>query len=73
LESEKNYAESGIGISGALSITLIILKAFEKIDMSWFWVISSFVWIPLILFVLVASVVFVIGLVVIYLEKKGKL
>lgn len=73
MESEKNYAESGIGISGALSITLIILKAFEKIDMSWFWVISSFVWIPLILFVLVASVVFVIGLVVIYLEKKGKL
>lgn len=43
----QTQSQSGIGVTGLLFITLIILKVLGLIGMSWFWVITSVVWIPL--------------------------
>lgn len=44
---QQSQTNSGIGLTGLLFITLIILKVMGYIGMSWFWVLTSIVWIPL--------------------------
>jgi hypothetical protein len=49
--------QNSIGLSELLAVTLIVLKAFDKIDMPWFWVITSIIWIPISI-VLVLLIIF---------------
>jgi len=62
-------SQPGIGIGALLFVTLIVLKIMGYVTMSWFWVISSIIWIPLgiiavvMAFVLaIASIMIVVGL-----------
>jgi len=48
---------SGVGFSGLLTITLIVLKLTHLIDWSWWWVLSP-LWIPL-------AILFSIGILVV--------
>ena len=42
---QSNASSGGIGFTGALLIVFIVLKLLNKIDWSWWWVLSPF-WIP---------------------------
>lgn len=55
------------------SIVLVILKSFSVIDMSWFLVVTSIVWIPIALVsVTVAIILIVFILMLIYVAYKRK-
>ena len=45
-ELSVSFGVIGLGIGELMSITTIILRFFNKIDMGWFKVITSFLWIP---------------------------
>jgi len=54
--SDRNSTSSGgIGFCGLLAILFIALKLCSVIDWSWWWVLSP-VWIPLIIFLIVLSI-----------------
>lgn len=53
----------GIGLTGLFFITLFVLKVLDKIEMSWFLVITSFIWFPILMILAVIAIVFVIGLI----------
>ena len=42
---ESNNSSGGIGFLGLLAIVFIVLKLIDKIDWSWWWVLSP-LWIP---------------------------
>lgn len=44
--SDSSSASTGIGVPGALAPLFIALKLLDKIDWSWWWVLSP-LWIPL--------------------------
>lgn len=56
----------GLGFSGALTITFIILKLLDKIQWSWFWVLSP-LWITfalgLSIFIFVLIIILIIALI----------
>ena len=41
-ESKSSVNNSGIGFCGLLTIVFIVLKLLDKIDWSWWWVLSPF-------------------------------
>ena len=66
MSKEQNVSYSGgIGFTGLLTIVFVILKLLEKIDWSWWWVLSP-LWITFILCMLV----FIIMIIVIDIIKK---
>jgi len=60
---------SGISIGGVLAIVLTVLKLLDKIDMSWFFVITSFIWIPVIMTIFISLIFFVVVVTVVFIEK----
>jgi hypothetical protein len=54
------HATAGLGVSQVASIVLIILKAFDKIDISWFAALTSFFWIPVLLYLLLGAIMLVL-------------
>lgn len=56
--SEHTHSSSGLGFGGALTILFIALKLLDKIDWSWWWVLSPIL-IPLSLFFIVAIIVLI--------------
>jgi hypothetical protein len=61
--------EGGIGIGGLLAVVLIVLKLLDKIDMNWFFVITSFIWIPVIMTIFISLIVFVVVAIAVFIEK----
>ena len=57
---------AGLGIGGVVWIVLIVLKAIDAIQMNWFWVLTSFIWVDLIIvavfFIIFAIVSFFISI-----------
>ena len=56
----EHYESSGIGFTGALTILFIALKLLNKIDWSWWWVLSP-LWITFgitIIILLIVGIVF---------------
>jgi len=47
-----NNSSGGIGFVGVLAIVFIVLKLLEKIDWSWWWVLSP-IWIPFLIFAVI--------------------
>ena len=43
--------EWGIGLSQIIPAILIVMKILNKIELGWFWVITSIIWVPIILIV----------------------
>jgi len=53
----------GISLSSLMAVILVVLKILDEIDLSWFWVITSFIWIPLSILALFFLVFFVVLLI----------
>lgn len=69
--SKDNYVSSssgGIGFVGALTILFIALKLLNKIDWSWWWVLSP-IWISAVVIVLVFLILFIVMGIVYMLDK----
>jgi len=64
---KKSSSNGGIGFVGLLTIAFIVLKLLNKIDWSWWWVLSP-LWIVLLLLVFVTAVTIAIHAV----KDRGK-
>lgn len=53
-----NNSSGGIGFVGVLTIVFIILKLLDKIDWSWWWVLSP-IWISTIIGILILTIIFI--------------
>ena len=53
--NNNNYS-GGLGFCAVLAIVFIVLKLVDKIDWSWWWVLSP-IWIPIAFFFLIAIVI----------------
>ena len=65
MQNNNNYG--GISFVGLLQITFIVLKLIDKIDWSWWWVLSP-MWISSIIFILV-FIMIILSLIVKALGK----
>ena len=65
MQNNTNYG--GISFVGLLQITFIVLKLIDKIDWSWWWVLSP-MWISSIIFILV----FIMIILAIIVKELGK-
>ena len=61
--SNNNSKSAGIGFTGLLAITFIILKLCGVITWSWLWILSP-IWIPLALVLVVSIIYIIISLVI---------
>lgn len=66
--SKKSNSSSGIGFTGLLTIVFITLKLIDKIDWSWWWVLSP-IWISVSIAVIALAI---LGLIAFWPEKKQK-
>ncbi len=61
MSNNSNASSGGIGFVGLLTIVFIVLKLIDKIDWSWWWVLSP-IWISAsIMIIVVTLVVFLSG------------
>lgn len=62
MSREQNVSYSGgIGFTGLLTIVFVILKLLEKIDWSWWWVLSP-LWISFILVMIFFVIILIVTL-----------
>lgn len=61
--NNQNVSSGGITFTGLLTIAFIVLKLCNVINWSWVWVLSP-LWLGLAVFLGLAIIVFVIGLIV---------
>lgn len=59
---------AGIPTGWLVCIILVILKATGTIGMSWFWVITSVIWAPLGIIILI---LFVVGILTLFITALG--
>ena len=69
--SKETSTVGGIGFFGALAIVFITLKLLEKIDWSWWWVLSP-LWLPLAVAVSLLALLFVIGEVGVWWDSRKR-
>lgn len=55
---DSNTSNGGIGFVGVLTIVFIILKLLDKIDWSWWWVLSP-IWISTAVGILILTIIFI--------------
>jgi hypothetical protein len=58
--SKSSSSSGGIGPTGLLTIVFITLKLLDKIDWSWWWVLSP-LWISFILFMVILGIIFLMN------------
>lgn len=62
-------AGGGIGFTGLLTITFIVLKLLNVINWSWWWVLSP-LWISTGLVILILAIIFIVALILTRAEEK---
>ncbi len=62
MSGARDSVNSGIGLGGASFLVLLVLKVMGYINMHWFWVLTSFVWVPVAMF---AAVMLAMGAVMV--------
>ena len=61
--TKQNNTGGGIGLGGLVWVVLIIQKALGVIGMSWFWVLTSVIWVSVaivLVFVIIAGLIAII-------------
>jgi len=59
---------SGIGFTGLLTIIFVLLKAFNVITWSWWWVFAP-LWLPIAIALGVGIVIFFVGIIAFFLSN----
>jgi len=68
MADKSTSASNGIGFTSLLTIVFITLKLLDKIDWSWWWVLSP-LWISFSLFIAIALIVFISGILIAVFSK----
>lgn len=50
MSTASTVTSGGIGLGGASFLVLLVLKVMDYIDMNWFWVLTSMLWVPVLTF-----------------------
>lgn len=59
----KGASNGGIGVGTLIFLVLVILKATDKIVMSWFWVLTSIIWAPVLIGIALIIIFSVLGFI----------
>lgn len=57
--------EVSISLGTIVFGVLLVLKLLGEIDMSWFWVLTSWIWVPVLLLLAGLSMMFIFGAVIV--------
>ena len=60
-------SNGGVGFLGLLAIVFITLKLLDKIDWSWFWILSP-LWIPFVIFFVIMIVIIIVAIIIALIE-----
>ncbi|MDD3263465.1 MAG: hypothetical protein PHT94_01055 [Candidatus Nanoarchaeia archaeon] len=75
MSSKASTSSGGIGFCGLLTIVFITLKLLDKIDWSWWWVLSP-IWIPFSIVISLVIIYFIVlfadALIKDYRRKKSR-
>lgn len=71
MANKETSSSGGIGFGGLLTIVFITLKLLNKIDWSWWWVISP-IWISVLVVLIVLSIIFIIAIIAAIVETRKK-
>lgn len=71
MSKETNTTSSGIGFSGLLTITFIVLKLTKYINWSWWWVLSP-LWISTLIVIIFLLLYLSITLITTYYKRKKR-
>ncbi len=71
MSTESSSSSGGIGFVGLLTIAFIILKLINKIDWSWWWVLSP-IWIMILILILVLVVIGIIAVINYFISEKKR-
>lgn len=58
MSTASTVTSGGLGLGSAAFLVLLVLKVLGYIDMHWFWVLTSMLWIPVATFLAVMTLVF---------------
>jgi len=64
-------ATGSIKLGGLTFVTLLVLKVLGLIEMGWFWVLTSVVWVPLAVFFSVSALIIGGGIAIAALATAG--
>lgn len=64
MEKQVVYSSGGLGAGSVIFIVLLILKLSGEISLSWIWVVTSFLWGPLVIFFATLGILLAIAIVV---------
>ncbi len=68
MSEHNHYSSGGIGFTGVLTILFIALKLLDKIDWSWWWVLSP-LWIGLAITFAIVIIIFIIAVIAAIFSK----
>ena len=57
--------EYSFPLGGIVFVILFVLKLLGEIDMSWFWVLTSWIWVPVLVLLSAMALIFVFGAVMV--------
>ncbi len=60
-----NRVKISIDVGGLIFVVLFVLKLLGMIEMSWLWVLTSFIWVPLLILAVVFGIVAAFGIIVV--------
>lgn len=75
MSRQQQVTSGGIGLGGAAFLVLFVLKVMGYIDMNWFWVLTSILWVPVATLLSVMALVaagVVISAVFVYVIGKAR-
>lgn len=59
--------EASIGVGTLAFLILFVLKLLGEIEMGWFWVLTSWIWVPILVLLAALAFMFVFGAVIVIL------
>jgi hypothetical protein len=59
--------EVSIGVGTLAFLILFVLKLLGEIDMSWFWVLTSWIWVPILVLLAALAFMFIFGTIIVIL------
>lgn len=64
MAKETVAVSGGIGVGGLAFIVLLVLKLMDQIALGWGWVLTSFLWVPLIMLLVCVAIAMAILFVI---------
>jgi len=70
-KTNNNIGNNGVGFVGLLTVVFVTLKLLDKIDWSWWWVLSP-IWLSTLIFIMIFFIGFIIFIIYKVLKRSKK-